>query len=133
VSRAKLLDTFPLVRFFKDEPGVEKVEKILILSRQSRQSLLMSEINAGELYYAIARKEGERRAEEILASLTLFRIALIPATWPLVLEAARLKAKYPLSYADCFAVATARKQEATLVTGDPEFKQVEDLVSIEWI
>ena len=133
MNRLKLLDTFGLVRFFKDEPGADKVEKILTAAKQSRQSLVMSEINAGELFYTTACKEGERRAEEILGSLTLFRISLIPATWALVLEAARLKSKYPLSYADCFAVATAIKQEAVLVTGDPEFKHVKDLIEIEWI
>jgi predicted nucleic acid-binding protein len=38
-----------------------------------------------------------------------------------------------LSLADCFAAALAFIEEAELVTGDPEFKQVEGEVKIEWI
>jgi uncharacterized protein len=48
-------------------------------------------------------------------------------------SAAELKARHALSYAECFAAATAIKHEAAVVTGDPEFKKVEDLVAIEWI
>ncbi len=50
-----------------------------------------------------------------------------------VLSAARIKAEYSLSYADCFAAATARKFNAVILTGDPEFKNIEHFVEIEWI
>lgn len=36
-------------------------------------------------------------------------------------------------HADCFAVATAIRERAAIVTGDPEFKKVEKLVEIEWL
>ena len=39
---------------------------------------------------------------------------------PLILEAARMKAQHRLSYADAFAVATARLLGAPVLTGDPE-------------
>ena len=47
--------------------------------------------------------------------------------------AARVKASYALSYADAFAVATAVRLQATVVTGDAEFACVEELVEIRWI
>jgi len=50
-----------------------------------------------------------------------------------VVAAARIKAGHALPFADCFAVATARKNNAVILTGDPEFKKVEPLVEIEWI
>ncbi len=50
-----------------------------------------------------------------------------------VLEAARIKTQFPVSYADAFAVATAIKERAVLMTGDPELKHVEALVTIEWL
>ena len=34
---------------------------------------------------------------------------------------------------DCFAVASARKNNAVIMTGDPEFKKIEQLVEIEWL
>ena len=48
-----------------------------------------------------------------------------------VIDAARIKAEYPLSFADCFAVATARRESAIILTGDPEFKKIEHLAKIE--
>jgi hypothetical protein len=44
----------------------------------------------------------------------------VPAREPLVLEAARIKASYRLSYADAFAVATSRAENAYVLTDDPE-------------
>ena len=37
-----------------------------------------------------------------------------------VVAAARMKAEFPLAYADAFAAATAIGLDATLWTGDPE-------------
>ncbi|MFQ5486069.1 MAG: PIN domain-containing protein [Desulfobacterales bacterium] len=51
----------------------------------------------------------------------------------IIMSASEIKAEYAISYADCFAVATAQKLGASIVTGDPEFKKVESLVKIEWI
>lgn len=133
MKSAKLLDTVPLARLFKDDAGAARVEHLLAQARRSQTPLLMSEINAGELYYAIARKLGADRAEEVLASLTTIPVTLVPTTWELTLAAARLKAQWAISYADCFAVACAVQEGAVVVTGDPEFKKVEHLVSIEWV
>jgi ribonuclease VapC len=44
-----------------------------------------------------------------------------------------IRAVHSISYADCFAAATALRYEATILTGDPEFKKIESLVSIEWL
>jgi ribonuclease VapC len=38
-----------------------------------------------------------------------------------------------MSYADAFAVVSAMEHTAILVTGDPEFRQVEHLVRIIWV
>ena len=50
-----------------------------------------------------------------------------------VIEAAKIKAEHPLSFADCFAAATAKKNNSVIMTGDPEFKKIEDFVAIEWL
>jgi len=35
--------------------------------------------------------------------------------------------------ADAFAVALAQSRQATLLTGDPEFHKVENLVTVDWL
>ncbi|RMG00122.1 MAG: type II toxin-antitoxin system VapC family toxin, partial [Nitrospirae bacterium] len=38
-----------------------------------------------------------------------------------------------ISFADCFALATAITNDAKIITGDPEFSKVEHLVEVVWI
>jgi predicted nucleic acid-binding protein len=38
-----------------------------------------------------------------------------------------------MPYADCFAAALAKLRKAELVTGDKEFRQIEDEVKIQWL
>ncbi len=94
----------------------------------------MNEINVGETYYIIFRKRGGKEAgffiNTILPSLP---IEIVSNDYLDVLGAARIKAEHKLSYADCFAVHAARKYNAVIITGDPEFRAVEDLVKIIWI
>ena len=51
----------------------------------------------------------------------------------MIWKASEIKAEYPISYADCFAAATAMNYHAVILTGDPEFKTLGDIVSVEWI
>ncbi len=54
-------------------------------------------------------------------------------TFAEVIEAAEIKAQYPISFADAFATATAIRMDAELLTGNPEFRRVEQLVKIRWL
>ena len=80
---------------------------------------LMSWINLGEVAYQSERGNGASASREIVARVQS-AIALDAITGARVLEAAAIKAAHPIAYADCFAVATARAHDATLLTGDPE-------------
>lgn len=48
-------------------------------------------------------------------------------------EAARLKARRGVSFADCFAAASARTRKAELITGDREFRRLEAGVKLAWL
>jgi hypothetical protein len=43
------------------------------------------------------------------------------------------KAEYPIAFAGCFAVAAAQSRSTVIMTADPEFKNVEHPVDIEWL
>jgi len=47
-------------------------------------------------------------------------------------HAASLKGRFPIAYPDAFAAALAQKYKCALVTGDPEFRAVDQL-EIDWI
>ncbi len=93
----------------------------------------MNEVNLGEVYYRTAKQRSVERAEAVLDYITTLPLRTLGNTYDQVLAAARLKALFPISYADAFAVATAQREQATLVTGDRDFHAVEHLVPILWI
>ena len=95
--------------------------------------MYMSIINAGEAWYILARKLSEAQADKAVTDLTNLGIELINADWSLTRSAGMFKAHHRMSYADCFAAALAKGHKCELVTGDKEFKQVEEEVSIRWL
>jgi ribonuclease VapC len=131
----KVLDSWALLAFLHDEPAAAEVEKLLLKAAQERHKLLLCVVNWGEIYYSVARAEGEAVAEQKAADLATLAIELVPVDddLKLVREAAKLKATKKMAYADCFAAALARTRNAELVTGDPEFKEVEGEVKIAWL
>jgi predicted nucleic acid-binding protein len=133
VKRKELLDAYALLAFLGREPGSEKVKSAIHAARSGRKKILMNEINVGEVYYTTARERSLDQAEALLAHLERLPIEILPNTFAEVLEAARIKARFSVSYADAFAVATAIREDAVILTGDPEFQDVEELVTIEWL
>ncbi|MBI4608715.1 MAG: type II toxin-antitoxin system VapC family toxin [Candidatus Rokubacteria bacterium] len=128
-----MLDSFAVLAWIQDEPGAERVERLLTGARRRNTPLLLSVINLGEVYYRLARQHGHRLAEEIVRQLEVLPLRFYPCDQALALEAARIKADYPMAAAAAFAVAVALRENAVVVTGDPEFRQVEHLVAIDWL
>ena len=94
----------------------------------------MNHVNIGETFYILARERGLEKAEYFInVILRTLPILSVGNSLEEVIEAARIKARHPISYADAFVVSTAAKERAAIVTGDPDFKHVETLVKIEWL
>lgn len=128
-----LFDSFAMLRFFYQEPGAEKVREIFKEAVRTDSPCLISAINVGELIYIVQRRSGENAKLQMLVKLKSLGLTILPCPNELIFRAAELKARFAMSYADTFAVASAIEHKATLVTGDPEFRQVEQLVKILWV
>jgi predicted nucleic acid-binding protein len=134
VKTKRLLDSYAVLAYLNGEPAAEAVEQAMKDAGDSGSSLLMSEINIGEVYYILSCKRGPEKADYFVDTILQgLPIQGLPVDFSLILQASRLKTKYPLSYADCIAAAQAIRSEASILTGDPEFKAVEALVAIEWL
>jgi ribonuclease VapC len=131
----KVLDSWAIMAFFEDEPAAEAVERLLQQAVEGRHRLLLSAVNWGEIYYAtmraVSQEAAEQKAQEI-ASLPI-EIVAVGEDLALARQAAIFKATKRMSYADCFAAALAKEKKAELVTGDPEFKEVEGEVKVAWL
>jgi ribonuclease VapC len=128
-----LLDSFALLAFLNREKGFANVRRLLRSARAAGAPLLMNEINIGEVYYIIAKGRSLDKAEEFLRRLETLPIQRLANTFGEILDAAKLKAQFPLSYADAFVVATAQRAQAVVVTGDAEFRAVSHLIEILWL
>ena len=132
-----VLDAHALMVLFNDEPGADEVEKILLKAENGTPRLLMSVINWGEIYYSIMRGASQEMADSKAHEIAGMRIELVSVDardLELIRQAAIFKATKKMSYADCFAAALAKTQNAELMTGDSEFKAVEaELRKIRWL
>lgn len=128
-----LFDSYAILKFYQDEPGADKVEKLLISSHKKLLLAYISEINLGEVYYQMIRRLGLESAKNFLEQFFELPVQIISPSSEIILSASEIKAEYAISYADCFAVATAIKFSASIITGDPEFKKVQHLIKIEWV
>jgi predicted nucleic acid-binding protein len=128
-----LLDSFALLAYLNDEPGGDRVQEMLTLAKSHKCRLVMSLINLGEVLYITERKRGLSTAQTVQALLESLPLELLEASRDLILDAAHIKALHPISYADAFAVALAIRESAIILTGDPEYQSVEDLVRIDWL
>lgn len=129
----RVLDAHALMVYLEREPGYAVVEAALVRAAERGQPLLMTAVNWGEVIYTVLRECGAPQAERIEREIATFPLRLVPAGQELARLAATFKARGGLSYADCFAAALARQEQAELLTGDPEFKVVEDEVRVCWL
>jgi predicted nucleic acid-binding protein len=131
----KVLDSWALMAFFEDESSAEEVEQLLVKAEAGTHHLLLGVVNWGEVYYTTMRKASRQAADEMAMEIAGLNIELVPAEADLhlVRQAAIYKATKKLSYADAFAAALAKIRNAELVTGNPEFKQVEAEIRIGWL
>lgn len=116
-----VFDSYALIAFFRQEPGYQLVRDLLVKMANDEAEGYITTINIGEVYYMISRKSNQKNAEIALDALLRFPLQVVEADLKLSLEAAKLKAKYSLSYADAFAAATTIQKKAVLITGDDEF------------
>ena len=133
MSAAQVLDSHALLRLLRDEPGAETVAAILEKAGLRDQPVHMTEVSYAEVQHIVRRKDGDAAWARIAAELRAAPIEFHPATRSLADLAAGFKARHKLSLADAFAAALAKEKRAELVTGDPEFKQIEDEVKVSWL
>ena len=131
MKQKKVLDSFALLAYLKMEGRYKKVKDFLA---SEEVHLVINEINVGETFYILARERGIEKAEYFVNTiLPSLPIETVPNTLRDVIEAARIKSTHSISYADCFVVATAAREDAAIITGDPEFKKVQKAVAIDWM
>ena len=130
-----ILDAYALLAFFDDEPGAQRVQEYLESAESGELALAISLIDLGEVVYIVERERGLEQAKNVLSTIRSLPITLLSVDERVVLAAAHIKANHRISYADAFAAASVHLWGGRLVTGDPEFRPLEDEqnIAIEWL
>jgi len=128
-----VLDSYAMIAYLEDELGADRVAQVLNQLIKGKAKGFMSVVNWGEVYYNTMREQGVSEAEKVTLQLDKFPIQIVDVNKELAYEAAKLKGEFRIAYADCFAVALSVKLTADLVTRDPDFKKLQERISIQWI
>jgi ribonuclease VapC len=128
-----VLDSFAVLALLGREPGGDAVAELLRRAQAGEARVLITWVNAGEVAYIIERRWGLERSYTALAILEATALEIVPVERDLAIAAAHIKASHAVAYADAFAAALAQETAAALVTGDPEFKLLEDVLTIHWL
>jgi len=125
LKQTLVLDAGALSLFFAGDPRL-----IPYFNRidQEQATGLITEINLTEYYYKTCQKIGKQAADThyfLLRNSKLKTAGDESLTRLAGLE--RCKQKLDLSLADCFALALAKRENATLVTTDRELGKVKDV------
>ncbi|MBI4705022.1 MAG: PIN domain-containing protein [Deltaproteobacteria bacterium] len=119
--RTVVLDAWAVLALLRGErPAVEAMGHYLNQATAGRARLLLNVVNFGEVLYRLIQVEGAAAAHRHAERFRAGAVEIAPARESLVIAAAELKAAHAISYADAFAVATARLERGILATGDPE-------------
>lgn len=127
-----VLDSFAVLAWLQGEEGARAVSDLLRQAERGEALVAMCLVNLGEVLYIIEREESLPAAQRALALIDGLPIQMYPVDRALVMEAAHAKARYRMSYADCFALALAKHTGATVLTGDPEFRTQPE-VPLAWL
>ena len=122
-----VFDSYALIALFRQETGHEFVRDLLVKMANDEIEGFISAVNVGEIYYMISRKSNSKNAEAAISAVKQMPLQIIDADLKLCMEAAAIKAKYSLSYADAFAAAVSINKKAVLITGDDEFENLKDV------
>jgi predicted nucleic acid-binding protein len=130
-----VLDSFALLAYLDGEAGMARVRAVLEGAAARRHTVYLSLINLGEVLYITERERGLVEARRTLGAVDQLPVEVVGVSRATVLAAAHIKARFPVSYADAFAVVAAQDHGGVVVTGDPEFESLAAaaVVAVEWL
>ena len=131
MSDEYVFDTEAIIAYLYKKPGHEGVADLLDQVFSGETDGVLTETNASEVFYLVARFEGVddaptdaslREADRDIRALERQGLELEAVDWRL---AAEVKADGSISLADAYAVALAHERDATLVAGaDDDFDEL---------
>ena len=119
-----LVDSWAWIEYFKGSQLATKAKEII----ESSQKILLSTINASEIYHFLL-KNNPAEAEKLI-KFVLSSSFVIPIDSSIALKAAKIKYDKKIGLADSIVIATAEENNAQILTGDGDFKEMKNVIYI---
>lgn len=132
-GKVVVLDSWALIAYLDGEPGAQRVRQLFRRAARGQAVVLFSLISYGECLYIVEREQSVQQAQRAVGIVDQLPLRVMPVDRALVFEAARVKARHAVSYADAFVVALARRHAGRVMTGEPEFEAVSSEIAIDWL
>ena len=119
-----LVDSWAWIEYFKGSHLATQAKEII----ESNQKILLSTINVSEIYLFLLRNKPSDAEKLIKFALTSSFV--IPIDSSIALKAAKIKYDKKIGMADAIVIATAEENNATILTGDDDFKNMKNVIYI---
>ena len=130
---ALVVDAQPLIAILLREGSAAEATSRLREQRM-RGDILLCAVTLAEVLYVVRRRLGPHAASRVAALLDDVPIAVVDVNRPLATHAADLKARHNLGLGDAFAAALALATGSPLLTGDADFRALEEHgLTLEWV
>ena len=123
-----LVDSWSWIEYLKGTLPGEKVREVI---ENSTERVIVSAVNIAEVYKAFLRDfpypKNEHLAEDSRAAIVQ-RSFVYDVDEEIAVESARINHKMKLGLGNSIIYATAKREAAKVLTGDPHFKGVKDTI-----
>ncbi len=119
----KVVDSCGWLEYFADGQNAEQFAAAI----ENTEQLLVPSISIFEVFKRILQQSGEDAALQAIAIMAQGKV--IDLDMSIALSAAKLSAEHKIPMADSIILATARQEQATVLTQDNDF---EDLAGVEY-
>ena len=120
-----LVDSFGWIEYLAEGQLAQRYEEYLTnLGEVTTPTIVLYEV------YKKLRRE-RKEEEALLVVAQMMKTKIVPLSEEISLLAAEISLKHSLPMADAIVYATAMKETCPVVTSDPHFKGLEDVVYLE--
>ena len=128
------LDTSAVLRFVDQEAGAARLEEIFEQRDRGSARVIMCAVHWAEVVAYFLRNNDPARAAVAIKEVEFLSIEVIPVTMERATQAAHLRTRYKLPFADSFGLELAYNfSDHLLVTADFDVKPAAQDISIEFL
>lgn len=120
-----LIDAWAWIEYFKGSRAGAKARPFI----EGPDEALVSAANLSEVYRWLVKEWDEPTAEDY-RNVIRGRARIVPVDEATAVAAALARGAHGLGLGDSFAFATARAHGARILTGDPDFKDLAEVIYI---